>query len=225
MAKDIVAVDVNSKFLLKITNKSSSILLYKPEESTFKINSTEVKPKEKWLTIYPGDTEGRVIDIKGTSYRVPEYNFVVNGIYKISESDRVVEAPDFQLPPSANDFKAGNFSCTMLNLSKESDKTSVKFECRYTGDKVGVINPGRAAVKLPDNSEIANAKSKSKSEILMKGESTKITLNWNRMEGGRSNDMQLIKLQILWRNTFVEADPVKLEPVELMMKQDEALSK
>lgn len=225
IAKDVVSTKDIAKFQLKISNKSDRILLYKPEESVFRYSGKEAKPVEKSLIIHPGETDHRVVNFKGNDFQVNEYEFQVEGLYRISDRDNSVEAPEFMLPPSTNDFKAGSFSCDMKSLSKESDKTTVKFECRYTGDKIGVINPGRAAVKLPNGDEIANAKGNSKSELLLPGESRKITLVWNRMEGGKATDMQKIKMQILWRDTFVEAEPEKLPPANLNMKLDESKSK
>ena len=224
-AKSGVSTAQFTKFNLKIKNNSDEILLYKAAESKLKVNGKEFVPKEKPLEIAPTETDNRVIDVKGTEFMVNEYSFEVNGIYKVSTTSNSIAANDFQLPPSQNEFKAGNFTCTMSDLKKETDKTSVKFECRYTGDKVGVIHPGRAAVKLPDGTEIANAKSSSNPILVEKGESKKITLYWNRMQGGKATDMQLINLMIVWRNTFVEAEPVKVKPVVLEFKIDEAKSK
>jgi hypothetical protein len=224
-AKDGVSNKEMTKFNLKISNKGDDILLYKPEESTLKANGKEVKPKEKWLEIPPTETDNRVVNFTGNDYMVPGYSFVVDGVYKISTTSKSIQTPDFQLPPSQNEFKTGNFTCNMIDLSKETDKTSVKFECRYTGEKFGVIHAGRAAVKLPDGTEIANAKSKSNPVVLAPGESKKVTLYWNRMDGGKATDMQKIKLMIVWNNTFIEADPVKVKPVTLEFTVDEAKSK
>lgn len=224
-AKNGVSVAEYTKFNLKITNKTEDVLLFKPEESKVKLNGKEFVPKEKWMEIAPSDADSKVIDVKGTEFMVPAYSYEINGIYKVSTTNNAIETPDFQLPASQNEFKTGNFTCNMVDLSKETDKTTVKFECRYTGDKVGVIHPGRAAVKLPDGTEVANAKSKSHPIVLMKGESKKITLGWNRMEGGKATDMQKIKLLIVWRNTFVESEAVKVNPVTLDFKIDEAKSK
>jgi archaellum component FlaF (FlaF/FlaG flagellin family) len=213
------------KFVLRIENKSDKIILYKPEESTLITNGKEIKPVEKWLIIFPVDNDYRTVNFKGAGFQQPQFSYKAEGLYTVSEYENPVEAPEFMLPPSKNDFKAGNFSCNMVNLSKESDKTTVKFECRYTGSKIGVINPGRAAVKLPDGTEIANAKSNSKSEILFPGDTKKITLGWNRMAGGRATDMQLIKMQILWRDTFVEAEPQKIAGPVIEAKMDPVKSK
>ena len=200
-------------------------MLYKPEESKLTINGKDITPKEKPLTIPPTETDNRVIDIKGTDLMVTDYKFEVNGVYKVSTTSNSVAADDFQLPPSQNEFKVGNFTCTMTDLKKETDKTAVKFECRYTGDKVGIIHPGRAAVKLPDGTEVANAKSSSTPILVQKGESEKISLSWNRMQGGKATDMQRINLMIVWRNTFMDSEPVKVNPVVLDFKIDETKSK
>ena len=213
-----------TKFKLKIVNKTNNILLYKPEESVFKLESKEVQPKEKWLYIYPNESDFRVVNGTGSDFLYP-YAFVVDGIYKIPTSGKGIETQDFQLPASQNEFTTGGFTCVMSSLTKESDLTEVKFECRYNGDKIGVIQSHRAAVKLPDGTEIANEKSKSQPIILTKGKSEKITLKWNRMEGGRAQDMQKIKMNILWRNTFSEVDAEKLKVEKLQFEIDEKLSK
>ena len=213
-----------TKFKLKIVNKTNDILLYKPEESSFKLEGKEVKPKEKWLFIYPIESDFRVVNAMGPDFLVP-YSFVLGGVYKISTSAKGIDAPDFQLPASQNEFTAGGFNCTMSSLTKESDKTEVKFECKYMGDKVGVIQPARAAIKLPDGTEIANEKTKSQPIIVMKGKSEKVSFKWNRMEGGKAQDMQKIKLIILFRQTFSEVEPVKLKEETLQFVIDEALSK
>jgi hypothetical protein len=213
-----------TKFKLKFVNKTNDILLYKPEESTFKLTDKEVKPKEKWVIINPNESDFRIVNVLGPDFLIP-YSYVLGGVYKVSTNGNAIDTPDFMLPPSQNEFTTGGFTCSMTSLTKESDKTEVKFECRYTGDKIGVINPNRAAIKLPDGTEMANEKSKSQPIMVMKGKTEKITLKWNRMEGGRATDMQKIKMQILWRNTFTESDAVKVKDETLEFQIDEALSK
>src|SRR5688572_1682091 len=134
-AKNIVSTKEAAKFNLKLTNKSDKILIYKPEESSLKLQSgKEIKPSEKWLVIHPTESDSRVVNFKGGDFMVSDYSFKADGLYKVSETEQAVEVPEFMLPPSTNSFKAGNFDCNMVNLSKETDKTTVKFDCRYTGD-------------------------------------------------------------------------------------------
>jgi len=225
IGKDALSTAELTKFNLKIVNKGENIILYKPEESELLFNEKSFTPNEKPLEVAPTKTDHRVVDIKGTEFRVNAYSYEITGLYKVSTTDKALETADFKLPPSNNQFKTGDFSCTLLDLSKTTAKTTVKFECLYTGSKVGVIHPGRAAVRLPDGTEIANGKSKSSPILLEKGEKKKITLHWDRMQGGKENDMQKVNLQIVWRDTFVEADMIKLPPVRLEFKIDEAKSK
>jgi hypothetical protein len=213
-----------TKFKLKIVNKTKDLIIYKPEESYIKLNKKEVKPKEKWLIIDPIDSDYRVVNVLGSDFLKP-YSYFLEGVYKVSTNGKVIETPDFNLPPSQNEFTTGGFTCLMTSLVKETDKTEAKFDCRYTGDKIGIIQPNRAAVKMPDGSEIANEKTKPSPIMVMKGKSESITLKWNRMQGGKATDMQKIKMIILWRNTFTEADAVKVKAETLEFQIDEALSK
>jgi hypothetical protein len=217
-----------TKFKLKIVNKTNDILIFKPEESVIKAGK-EFKPKEKWFYVYASESDSKVVNAMGPDFLMP-YSYVMSGMYKVSTSGKGIETPNFQLPASQNEFTSGPFTCTMLTLTKESDKTEVKFECKYTGDKVGVIQPGRSAVKLPDGTEIANEKksgllSNNNPIVLMKGKSEKVTFKWNRMEGGRAQDMQKIKLEVLFRNTFSEVELEKMKDETIQFEIDETLSK
>lgn len=214
-----------TKFKLKLINKTGDVLMYKPEESILKVEGKEFKPKEKTLLVYPGESDFRVVNYLSPDFLVPNYSFIVGGLYKVSLSGATQEAADFKLPASQNDFKAGNFNCTLSDLTKETDQTKAKFECTYVGSKIGVINPAKAAVKLPDGTEIANEKKSSAPIILTKGKSEKITFKWNRMDGGKATDMQKVTLMILFRNTFTETDPVKCKEETIEFVLDEALSK
>ena len=214
-----------TKFKLKITNKTNDILMYKPEESTFKTEGKEAKPKEKILMIYPTDSDFRVVNLVSADYLVTNYSFVMGGMYKISTSGTIAKTEDFKLPATANEFQAGGFNCTLSSLTKETDKTEAKFECSYTGSKIGVINPGKAVVKMPDGTEIANEKKSSTPIVLMKGKSEKITFKWNRMEGGKATDMQKVNMLILFKGTFTETDAVKLKDETLNFELDPNVTK
>jgi len=220
-----VSTEAETKFKLKITNKTSDYIIYKPEESKFVINGKDLKPSEKWLIISPNDSDFRIINLKGAGYNtVKSYSFVVDGLYRVSSSAKGIAVPDFKLPPAQNEFKAENFTCTLGKLSKESDKTEAKFKCAYNGNKIGFIFPNKVSVKMPDGSEHANAKSKSKVIMLLKGETDDITLKWERMEGGKAMDMQKVDMMVKWNDTFSEVDPEKMKSETLELVFDETMS-
>lgn len=225
-----VSTGGETKFKLKITNKTPDYIMYKPEESKFIINGKEIKPTEKWKTIKPNDSDWLIINLKGTGYNsVKSYSFEVGGLYKISTSGTIIEAPDFKLPAAKNDFKAGNYDCVLGKVSKESDKTEVKFSCAYNGDKVGFVIPSKMSVKMPDGKEYATVKptgllAKAGPFVLNKGEKVDFTGNWDRMESGKAMDMQLVDMIIKFNGTFTEVTPEKLKNETLNLEFDEALT-
>ncbi len=219
-----VSTEGETKFKLKITNKTNDYIIYKPEESTFTIEGKEIKPNEKILIISPNESDFRVINLKGAYNTLKNYSFVVGGLYKASSNSGTVQAPDFKLPPSQNDFRVSGFNCGLVNLSKASDKTDVKFRCSYNGDKVGFIYPSRAAVRMPDGNDYANAKAKAKPIMLMKGEDDSFVLSWERMPGGRANDMQIVNMIVKWNDTFSESSLEKMNSEKVELQFDEALS-
>ena len=223
-----VSTPAETKFKFKVTNKTNDYIIYKPVESKFIINGKEVKPSEKTLIIRPNESDFVTINLKGTGYNaIKNYSFVVDGIYTVSTNGKTITVPNFKLPASQNEFKAGDFNCAMTNVSKETGKTEVKFKCSYNGDKIGVIHNTRAGVKMPDGNEYANAKkpglldSKAKEVLVMKGEEESVNLKWDRMEGGKAMDMQKVPMDIVWNATFTEAPAVKVKGETMELEFDE----
>ena len=222
---DAVATDAEIKFKVRITNKSGDFILYKPEESKFKIDGKESSPTEKWVVVEPFGSASRVINLKGTGYNtIKNYSFVVGGLYRIPENKKGIATPDFRLPPSQNQFSSGNFNCTMSKLSKETDKTAVKFKCVYTGDQIGIIYPSRISVKMPDGNDYATAQTNPEPILLYKGEDAAFVAEWNRMQGGASMDMQKVEMLLRWNDTFTENAVLKTEGSSVDFTFNEALS-
>ena len=215
---DAVSNDAGTKFKLKIQNKTSDYIIYKAEESKFVINGTEVQPKEKMLIIEPNETGSRIINIKGAYNTVKNYSFIVNGLYKVSPSGNTISAPDFKLPASQNAFTAGNFNCSMADLEKKTDKTTVKFKCVYNGDKMGFIYLSKVAVKMPDGNEYASTHTKTKPILFLRGDDDRFTLNWEKMKGGKEMDMQLVDMMVVWHDVFVEAPLQKIKGATVEMQ-------
>lgn len=225
-----VSTPGETKFKLKIINKTADFLILKPEECKFTINGKDMMPKEKWLIIKPFGSDFRIINLKGPGYNaVKNYSFSTDGIYTASPNGTVVKADDFKLPPSKNDFVAGDFKCNMDKLSKETDKTEAKFKVVYGGNKIGFIDPLKSAAKMPDGNEYASKYSAgllggSGPIMLMKGENDSFTIKWERMEGGRKMDMQKVEMIIQWRETFTESPLVKEKATTLNFEFDQAMS-
>ena len=223
--ENVVSSNAETKFKLKITNKTKDFFIYKPNESKLIIDGKEYQPNEKEMLIEPYESNFRVINIKGTGFNaIKTYSVEIDGIYKFIANESNIKAADFKLPPSQNDFEAGNYTCTMVNLSKESGGTYVKFDCRYNGDKMGLISVNKPSVLMPDGNLYATAKTKDKYILFKKGESKSIGLKWDRMEGGSKMDMQKVEMMIKWNETFSESNVSKVKGEKTEISWDEELT-
>ena len=217
---DAISIPTETKFKLKIVNKTASYLSYNPTESKFIINGAEYAVKEKSFIIEPDKTESKVVNLVGPGYNnVKSYSVVVSGIYKLSLNLTAFTGDDYKLPPSANTTNVGPYTVTIEKFDKASDKTTAKFTCTYNGEKTGLVETMNASVKMPDGKEYATVK-KEKAVLVLKGQSDNFTLAWERMPGGRANDMQLVDMFIKWNKVFNEADKDKTPDTTLMLEMD-----
>jgi hypothetical protein len=209
-----------SKFKIKLGNKTTDYILYKPKESLFKISGSDFAPHDRMLLIEPSDKDGRVLDVKGNgkNLHADEYQFVLAGLYKIKANAPSTDVPNFKLPASVNDVTAGNFKIELIKITKETKETVAKFKVTYTGKGYGLVNPNKLGVKIDNGQEFANAK-KQNAFLLAPGESDNFTALFTIP--GKVADMQFANMEILWRNTFSESDLEKLEGLTIDIKVDE----
>jgi len=218
---DAISADDLTKFKIKVKNKTNDFIIYRINESKFIINEKEISPAEKELIIEPNESDSRVINIKGESVKGDKnFSFRIDGLYRVSTTEKNVSAPDFKLPATQNSFKAGGFNCTMLKLKKETGVTDVLFSCAYNGEKIGIINLGKVAVRMPDGKDYA-CYSNARTILLMKSDQDDFSLVWKKLSGEKSMDMQFAEMSILWKGVFVEAMPVKLKAETVQMGDDQ----
>lgn len=218
--KDAVSRIEFSKFKIKLANKTTDYVVFKPKESTFKISGSDFSPNDRLLLLQPSDKGGRVLDIKGNGKNVhaDDYQFVLAGLYKIKADAPSTDVANFKLPASVNDVTGGNFKIELLKISKETKETVAKFKVTYTGKGYGLVNPNKLGVKIDNGQEFANAKPQD-AFLLAPGESDNFVALFTIP--GKIADMQFANMEILWRNTFSESDLQKLEGTTIDIKLDE----
>lgn len=216
---------------LKIKNKTNDFILYKSNESIFKFpDGKELNPTYGGMfqgmktIIDPLDNDNKVLKVsdKGYNYHVDHFTFISNGFYLVPVNGKVQEAADYQLPPSANSFKAGNFTCDLDKMKKETKETSVSFKCKYTGQDIGILDASKLAVKTKDGMEYANDNRKEKMVIMMPGDEEKITAVFHIP--GKITDMQFATMFIIWKNTFSESKPKAMKIPNTELKLDPGLT-
>lgn len=205
---DIIAVGKQVKFKIKIFNKTNDFLLVKPNEICFVSGDKTIFSTDKTIVVQPNEEESEVIDFKGSEMQVDKFSVEIKGIYKASAGGQIIRIPNFNLPPTKNDFTIGNFTCTLKKHESKTDKAFGKFECSYTGDGIGIINPIKCIAIMPNGTENPNAK-KNKAMILEKGKSDDFTAIFNEIPG--AGDLQKISIAINWNETFRESKLAKLK--------------
>lgn len=224
-AEDPVSTEKYIKVKLRIKNKTSDYVVFDASKCIFYINGKEFNTTEKLLLIRPNADDYRVIDLKGSGYLVENFEMKIDGLSRFSADSKGISVPSFQLPPSSNDFSAGGFKVNMVRLFKETQRTDVKFRAIYNGNKIGVFEPSKVSVKMPDGKEFANYHSDRSPLIFVPGDEDTFTTTWLNDVMIGSGDMQTAEMKILWGDAFKEVSTNPITPMKLDFKIEPSLSK
>lgn len=223
---NVLTIDAEAKFKFKITNNTADFLLFDASKCVFEINGNKFTPKDKFLIIDPFDSKSKTISVLGSKLNTAHsYSFTLDGVQRVVPTGDEIVAPQFKLPASTNDFAAGKFTAQLKNSKKESGATFVKFDVQYKGDKVGFIMPSKIDVTMPDGNNYANADTRGKTFIMFPGDSEKFTAQWDKMPGGRLNDMQLVEMLINFNGVFSEGVIKDIPAQTIQLSWDEAATK
>lgn len=199
---DAVASLKQSKFKIKIFNKTNDYLLVKPTEFIYLSGDKPILSRDKTFVVSPNEEETEVVDFRGEDMLADKYTVEFKGIYKASAGGKTYNVPDFELPPAKNDFTVENFTCDLKKHDLKTDKSVVKFDCVYVGDGVGLISPTKTKAIMPDGKENANSK-KTQPIILERGKREDFTMVYPELPG--SGDMQKNGIKVKWYETFRES--------------------
>jgi hypothetical protein len=229
---DIVSDAASCKFKIKVTNKTADYILLKPEEMTLIYDFGKFSPKANMSAIQgkdelikPKDNDSRVLSVVGDNrFQAEKFSIDLKGFYRISAKGEVYKVPDFKLPATVNDFEAGPFKVLMTNISKETKETALRFKVTYMRDDkhIGIINTGKAVMKLEDGREFAMANQKDKQDMIKDGKDEKYTYYYR--VPANITDMQFANLWIVWKDTFTDSElfPLTTSPINIIL--DEGLT-
>lgn len=215
---DAVATDKYTKFKLKVFNKTNDYLVVKASEIVLTADGKTVNNKEENLIVGPNDEDFRVVDFAGAP-KTDKFSIELKGVYKASAGGKVLNAADFDLPPTKNELEAGGFVCTLKKHDANTDRAVAKFECEYKGDGVGIINPYKCAAIMPNGTENANAK-KNKAKVLERGQKDDFIVQFDERVG--AGDLQKKAIKVKWNDTFRESKLMAMPSSTINMEKDQA---
>lgn len=216
---DAVATDAYTKFKIRVANKGSETMVLKAQDIIFVVNGKEYKPaSEKPLTIGPGGEESRVVNVEGPGMTVDKYSVRIGSLYKVKTDGGPVRVPDFKLPASANDFTAGGFKCTLTRQVRKTDVTEIVFDCYYSGSKLGLVDPGKVSLKMPNGKTYANGH-RSRPLTLEKGQKDDFKLVWKNVPVS-DGDMQFAEMYIQFGDAFADAHLEKMAEQTIEMEKE-----
>lgn len=218
---DGVAVGGYAKFKMKVFNKTNDYLLVKPSEIIFSADGKTIAGTDKNFVVPPNEEGGKTLDFKGKEMQSQTFTIEVKGIYKASAAGKVLAAPDFVLPASTNEFKAGGFTCVLKDEKLKTDKSSVKFDCAYNGDGAAILDPYKCAAAMPGGKVIANTK-KYNGTLLENGKKEDFFVVFAEVPG--AGDLQK-GFTIKWNETFKETTIIKVKESKVIVEKDEELTK
>ncbi|MBS1623862.1 MAG: hypothetical protein JSS76_18415 [Bacteroidetes bacterium] len=214
---DAVATDAYTKFKIRVANKGSETMVLKAQDIVFVVNGKEYKPaSEKPLTIGPGGEESRVVNVEGPGLATDKYSVRIGSLYKVKTDGGALHVPDFKLPASSNDFTAGGFKCTLAKQVRKTDVTEIVFDCYYSGSKLGLVDPGKISLKMPNGKTYANGH-RSRPLTLDKGQKDDFKLVWKNIPVS-DGDMQFAEMYIQFGDAFADAhlEPVAAQTIEMV---------
>lgn len=220
--QDPVATPTGTKFKMVVTNLSNEYIVYKPAESTFKIQGKEYHPDEKPIIVRPNDKDYRVINLNGSNFMIAEnYDFIADGFYSVSKESKSITVADFALPEKERELKAGDFVISLERAKKTAERTDVKFNVSYNGEKMAVYEPNRVKMKMPDGSEHSNYHGDRNPILYFKGDLVSFNTAWKEIPTASGNMMK-DNLLIEWKDAFFVANTAKMatEKFTLLFDKD-----
>lgn len=169
--KDAVSQKEVLKFRIKFTNKTNEYVFVNPGKMKLNVNGQSYPFKEKPFMIEPFSDKTRVLDLAGqTDYHQETFSITLDGMEKAPAKGVAHELDDFTLPASVNSISSGPFEVNLKNVGQTTDVTNARFVVKYTGSKIGIVDPSKVAVKIESGKQYANAFSKTNPVLITPGE-------------------------------------------------------
>jgi len=216
-----------TRMQLDVNNGTPDFVVLDTDAVTMHTASGEHRlDKSKWVLVPPRADKSPTLGTTGTSMLVDRVEVRVDGLKRASVADAaVLSTSELRLPLQGNTFSTGPFACELTGqVTQETDKTTAKFKCTYTGSGLGLVTTDALRVRTESGATFGNVEGAAV-EAVLPGDSTKVALKFEIP--ANVVDMQFATLWVEWGETFREAalSPVVVDPIVLEIDPGETAGK
>lgn len=214
------------KVKLRVFNKSKQVIYIKPEEIEFVLDGATFHGQGNVVTVQPDGDELRVVELSGgKDMRVNQFDVVLKGFYKVDPKvAEPVKAESSTVDGgSASAVTAGTqFKCNPSVAQTNKEKSFAKYSCVYSGDRIGIIEPGNTVAVLSTGKQNFNSFPRNEIFVMEKNEPQTITIEFRKQPAaGDLTD----GYKVLWDNVFKTGKAEAYEIKQTTLKIDPSKSK
>lgn len=214
------------KIKIRVFNKSKNIIYIKPEEIQFIVNDKKIQGKGRTIVVQPDGDEARFIEVEGNmDMRCEKFEVILNGVYKIDpKTCEIVNAGQTEVEGNlATPVVASSlFKCNTTDVKSNKEKSFAKYSCLYSGDKVGIIEPGNTTAIMSSGRKNYNSFPKNELFVLENGDPQTITIEFRKLNGaGDLTDGYKVEWNNVFRIGKTEAYEVNRTTVNIDLNKSE----
>ena len=128
-----------------------------------------------------------------------------------------------KIPLARKDFEFNNVKCFVDVKEKSTPTTKIVTTIKNNSNDYLFIYPSRVSLKMPDGNLYTSTNTK-EVIIIAPNKTGKMTCKWDRMPGGKTNDMQLVAMNLMFKDVFYLSKVVPMDSFTVDVEWDEALT-
>lgn len=143
--------------------------------------------------------------------RCDKFEVILSGVYKIDpKAGEVVKAENTEIDGnSATPVTASTlFKCNTMVAQSNKEKSFAKYSCVYTGDKIGIIEPGNTVAIMSSGRQNYNSFPRNELFVMEQGVPQTITIEFRKLNGGGN---LTDGYKVVWDNVFKLVKPEAYE--------------
>ncbi len=221
---NIIDYDGELKFSFKVLNIQNEYILLKGNGTKITKLGTEFPISEKTKLIAPQKSKSQTIKCLGSGdNRAEIFTFFGNSLFSLKVDQSAQKIDSMKIPLARKDFEFNSVKCFVDVKEKSTQTTKIVTTVKNNSKDYLFIYPSRIALKMPDGNTYTSNNSK-EVIIIAPNKSGKVTCKWDRMPGGKLNDMQLVVMNLIFDDVFYFSSIKPMDSFSIDVEWNEVLT-